>query len=334
MPMVCPQCNGSYAQHIECPTCAVRLQFVGTGGMPIEGETGWQQTPWGRMFIGLVLAQGLGHGLQLLINAGLQATGEGNTLWATFAGLIILHTLQGFSLLVGGAITGAGNARGLLFGSIVGLINGMIFLCLHRVPEASLSEFVLYGQPILHMIFGGLGGWIGTRIWRPLPTVRLVHFPDINPKTGVARQQSEWNPLVGPIAWIRVTAGIALALAGIVYSQWILNWIIDMSQGRLNINSHLQAQLVSWEISALATLLGAGFAGATTPNGLKQGLCVAIGTGAIIAGIHLNNPKIVLETSVFIVSCVSCLSLAGGWFGGQLFPPVYAQRRRSRILED
>jgi len=82
------------------------------------------------------------------------------------------------------------------------------------------------------------------------------------------------------------------------------------------------------EISALVAILGAGFAGATTRNGLKQGLCVGIGASMIVVGIQAGGPRFSLESAVFNVSGIVAISLVGGWFGSQLFPPLSGRKRR------
>src|SRR5262245_51182876 len=112
MSMVCPECHGTYAQSLQCPTCGVRLQYQHAprrhSGLAAPGA--WQHTPWGRVLVGLMLTQGLSYGLQLLCTAGLLATDEeaNRTVWATLFGLVLLQALQGLSLILGGALTGAG----------------------------------------------------------------------------------------------------------------------------------------------------------------------------------------------------------------------------------
>jgi hypothetical protein len=73
MSMVCPQCHGSFSQRLHCPACGVRLEYrtspSARGGAAYAEGPAWQQTPWGRMFIGLLLAQGLYYGLWHLCKA-------------------------------------------------------------------------------------------------------------------------------------------------------------------------------------------------------------------------------------------------------------------------
>ena len=109
-----------------------------------------------------------------------------------------------------------------------------------------------------------------------------------------------------------------------------MEFLLRASNGTLTISSQLQAQLVSMEIAALFALFGAGFAGATTHNGFKQGLCVGIGASMIVLGIQIGGPKFVLESSLATMGGIIIVSLVGGWFGGQLFPPLDPSRRRRR----
>ena len=78
---------------------------------------------------------------------------------------------------------------------------------------------------------------------------------------------------------------------------------------------------------------GRSLAGATTWNGTKQGLCVGIGAIALYVGFELANPKAGLEAMVFAIMCMLGLGLAGGWFGGHLFPPVDPRRRKRRLID-
>ena len=60
----------SYDQRLQCPTCGVRLLYDFRGPRPKttrEPAARWQQTPWGRILIGLVLAQGLYFALYMLL---------------------------------------------------------------------------------------------------------------------------------------------------------------------------------------------------------------------------------------------------------------------------
>ena len=139
--------------------------------------------------------------------------------------------------------------------------------------------------------------------------------------------------LDGPVHWTRVFFGVTVIILGVLWSSTILEWAMQASEGRLGLHSQLQAELVGWEVCAVAILFGAGLAGSCTFNGLKQGLCVGFGAGLVYMGLQFGNPRAVLDKTLLMMACIFFLSLAGGWFGSQLLPPVLAARRRSRILE-
>jgi hypothetical protein len=276
------------------------------------------------LFIGVLVAQGLAQGLQLLFNAGVLAATEETTqsVWRTLFGLLLLQILQSLGVLAGGTLAGAGSKRGTMLGAIVGLVNGVVFVITLQLNGERMTEISLYGLPLLHLAFGTIGGWIGSLIWRPLPTLIIPGSKDEQKLHPSISNGPFFLFLAGPIAWKRVLLGTVIVVAGVLSPKAILDFVLQASQGKLSINSHLQAQLVTWEIIGLITLTGAAIAGATSLNGLKQGLCVGLGASAILAGFQLGRSAALLEQTLFLTGVVMALTLGGGWFGGQLFPPV------------
>jgi hypothetical protein len=335
MAMVCPRCLQAYDQQLLCRDCGCRLQFHAdnlerTSTPPADPEAPWQHTPWGKIVVGLLLALGLSYGLQQLCVAW-QLGGSDTTLagpWSGLGGFVLLLALQGVSLVVGGAITGAGQPRGILYGSVVGLISGGAFLALQRQQGDGQPDALMFTQPVLHALFGMAGGFVGMLIWKPPPTIRLD--TNVQKKT---EPTSSWLTRLfsGRVHYGRVFAGVFVVVAGVVWSKVILEYVLRASNGQLAISSHLQARLIGWEVAALATLLGAALAGATTYNGLKHGLFVGLASAIVILGIHIGNDKLVVQSLAAMLGSVFILSLAGGWFGGQLFPPIFAQRRRGSL---
>jgi hypothetical protein len=283
------------------------------------------------MIVGLLLAQGLYYVLRNLLAAGLLATGDetAGNVWATLSSLLVLQALQAAGVTAAGLLTGAGQRRGFLLGALVGVWNGVFFLLVQCWWQQPLTAINLVGEPILQVAFGAAGGLAGSLIWRPLPSLAITADPR-RPLPAVQVRNAP-SPLAGPVAWARVLTGVALSVGGVVWVDIIREFVLDASEGKLRIDTHLQAYLVTWEISALAMLAGSALAGATTGNGLKQGLCVGLGTGSILLGIRLAGPSVSGQLVLITLISALFLSLAGGWFGSQLLPPVYGPARRRRM---
>jgi hypothetical protein len=285
----------------------------------------WQQTPWGKIVIGLILAQGLSFGLQQVLTAGFLVGGDGENPWNTLLGIVLHHAVFAIGLLIGGGLSGAGQSRGIIYGAFVGLVSGLVSLLIHKYRGESFSSMSIYVEPLMHLAAGALGGALGMLIWRPAPKIDLESSGSTTtvPLTfglGLGKM------FAGPIHFGRVCAGAFVVVVGVVWSHAILEFVLRASN--LAPSSKLQAQLVSMEITALVALLGAGFAGATTRNGTKQGLCVGLAASAIVLGVQISDPKFLLEAAIFTISGIITVSLIGGWFGGQLFPPIDPNRRR------
>jgi hypothetical protein len=335
MAMVCPRCNVSYEQRLQCEACGTRLLYSDRARRPSRPagnpapRTAWQQTPWGRILIGLLLAQGLFFGLRhLLTGVMLAVSGAGGR--QTVQGVVLLQVLQVLTLMAGCVLAGSGQRRGLLLGAVVGVWNGALSALLHSGPAQPLTPVSLAGQLLLQTTFGSLAGWFGCLIWKPLPApgAAVPGAPARKPEA-VGRLGRPRAPLFqGRVAWVRVAAGAALAVAGTLSATLIFDKMIDASGGLLATTHEVQDRIITWEIKALAVLLGGVLAGAGTRNGLKQGLCVGVLTSAILMGIQARYanrwPAIVALTALGSFS----LSLVGGWFGSHLFPPVVKARRR------
>jgi hypothetical protein len=210
------------------------------------------------------------------------------------------------------------------------LTSGILTLFLQNQSGETFNSVIFYVEPLIHLATGAIGGALGMLIWRPTPGLPDLEGSTPTPVLLASFGFSFGNAFSGPVYIGRVCAGAFVIVMGVVWSQAILEFVLRASNGSLALTSKLQAQLVSMEITALVALLGAGFAGATTWNGLKQGLCVGLAASAIVLGVQIGNPKFALETAVFTISGIIGVSLVGGWFGGQLFPPIDPRRRKRR----
>jgi hypothetical protein len=277
-----------------------------------------------------LLAQGIYYALKHLCTAGLlaaQAT-ETQGIPATLAGLLLLQALQAVGVLAAGLLLGAGQRGGFLYGALVGAGNGFFYVLARYVTGKPISAITLLEEPIIPVAVGALGGMLGSLIWRPLPAPALPAGPPRLLPLGPARRQP--SSLDGPIAWARVLAGVVVAVAGALWTDVIREFVLEASEGKLKIETHLQADLVTWEISALAIFAGGSLAGATTRNGVKQGLCVGACTGALLFGSQLASGNATFIAMVLLFASTLSLGLSGGWFGGELLPPILTRTRRRR----
>jgi hypothetical protein len=316
---------------LQCPRCDVRLNFQegDEPGVSPSAPGRWQHTPWGRILIGLILAQGIFHGLRHLCVAWFLASDSNAqaVLWGSLSGLVLFQSLQIVSLFFGALLAGAGQHQGAVYGAVLGIWNG-VFLALVQPLETELMNGVtLYSLPVLHAALGALAGWVGGRIWRPLTPAVVPGASRAVLKT-VTRQRNKW--FVGPIHWPRVIMGTCVAVGGSLWAGLVLDLVKQASNYNLSPGSALQAQVITWEITALAILAGAALAGAATRNGVKQGVVVGLATSVILFGIHLASPRtpsfIILSITMFVPSI---LGILGGGFGSQLLPPLPPARRRS-----
>jgi hypothetical protein len=303
---------------------------------------------WARLIIGLVLAEGLYYGLRQVLHAALTGLGEDPAAFFDgFAGLVTVQSLQGVALLIGALFAGAGQPRGAVAGAVLGIWNAALVLVAQTAFGHRVNDLTLYGVPVLHAFVGALGGGIGSLIWKPLPQLAsLVPAPDPGLKLITPTEKTV------PFAWGRILTGVAIAVGGTVWAHTIRNFVSDASHGALHTDSLLQAQFITWEISTMAILVGAAFAGCTTANGTKQGAAVGVLAGAGIVAVHVALGRNQYPAQEFLLEQLGgvgrivggmtaqiaallmvnafLLSLLGGWFGGQLMPPAGPPKQRLR----
>ena len=335
MPMICPSCRCAFEQRVYCPQCRTQLQYQSDSqrNRALKGLSAWHQSPWGRVALGLGLSQGLFYGLRQLVTAGFLAIGgsDAQTANQALSNLLLLQGLQLVALLLGGILVGAGRRQSLIYGMVLGTWNGVLCILLYPTGGKTFLALSLYGQPLLQAVVGGFGGWLGSRIWKPFEEASApIRAPEKEPYRPKIKPK---NWFAGKIAWGRVITGCAVAIGGTVWADVIFDLIQRAGRGELDLRTQVHAQLLTWEIIALAILGGAALAGATTKNGLKQGMMVGMITAAVLLGLRLAEPVVQWETLAVLVGGSLLLGLLGGGFGGQLLPPVIKQSKRRGIFD-
>jgi hypothetical protein len=182
----------------------------------------------------------------------------------------------------------------------------------------------------MHTVFGAIAGHISSSIWKPLA-------PREEPKAAISFESriigpSQNHPATfsGPVAWLRAAFGAGFAVCGTLFAKKILENIVDVSEGKLTTDSYIQAELITWEIRALAILIGSALAGSGTINSLKQGFVVGLAVSAVHIFGSLGAHALPMDQSIMTVGCALSLGIFGGWFGGQLFP-AYSPTLRVRF---
>jgi len=333
MAMVCTQCNTSHDQRLQCPTCGGRLVYREQRNGPACGARArgyWLQSYFGRITIGLVLAQGLYWSLRHLLTSFLlisQGEEELPALLVSWNGLLVLESLQLLPLLVAGMLGGAGQKHAFILGFLIGLCNSGLCMLLAAFFTHQPSSLSWYGQPLLQGLFGSVGAWTGCMIWKPLVVSTLP--TGAGPFRKIAGRRGR-SLLAGRIAWFRIGLGVLLTVAGVLWAESLFQSVLRASGGSLETASSQQDQIFTWEVKVLAMLFGGALAGATTPNGFKQGLVVGIIAGMIL--LLIPNSRATLLVSILSLFSTFTLSMAGGWFGNQLLPPVIPRSSQRKTV--
>jgi hypothetical protein len=330
MAMVCPRCATTHDQRSQCPGCGIALEFSdGQPSLSANPASRWQHSPWGRILIGLLLAQGLFYGLRHLVAGlllALHGSAEPPDETSVLVGVILIQLLQAVTLVAGGILTGSGQRNGALLGGVVGVWNGVLTGLTPQFAGQGLSTVALFGDPVLQLALGALAGWLGGAIWKPLAL----------PGPAAPRQAPRKTPrrprpplFAGPIAPMRIIFGTLLAVGGCLCAAALFELIDRLSAGDGVASDSVVDLVVTWEIKALALIAGGTLAGSNSYNGLKQGLWVGIFTTLILAALESRSADRWLGVVGLLFISSTALCLAGGWFGSQLLPPVVPTKNRS-----
>jgi hypothetical protein len=351
--MVCPQCNSSFDDSQQCPKCGVGLlysaahRYIEPGRNYSHQAQRWQQSPGGRLILGLGIALGLCYGLLQMGMAFLRAFGIDATTGALdpLVGLILFQSLQAVGILTGGVLAGVGQPRGTVLGGLVGILSGIFMLAgifsgavvtlvqsysaELLTPGTPIHKLIMYALPLQHALVGTMGGFIGGFIWQPdsalaLPLSGSAPRPQTRRRAAEREAFPRW---VGPIAWARVVIGTLVAVVGAINTPRIVDFVLAASENQLQIVTDLENRVAYGEVFGLMILLGGFIAGTTRSNGLKQGTCVGVVVSFVMTGTFLKAGQPVSPTLLLPVLSSLLLAPVGGWFGSELLPPA-ARRQR------
>lgn len=333
MAMLCPICRQEYERSVQCPRCQVAL----VSPILLHGERTedfvpphWTRDPWARTVLGVLLAQGLFFALRKLFTAGVLASaGESEAVLTGPAGLIVAQILQLIGLCVGSVLAGAGQRGGGLYGSMVGVWNGILCMVIQGLQGEAVTPVLLYSQPLIHAAVGAFGGVLGSWIWKPmyvggLASLRRSPLPSVS--------ASFFALTHARIHWFRILIGCVIAVLGHLWADALLHFVLKTAEGHMTLRASVQHTILTLEISALAVFIGGAFAGATTWHGSAQGAWVGLITSAAFVGYQLGYRHMMpSETLLLSVGGILGLALLGGSFGGRLLPPLAPPPPPSRV---
>jgi hypothetical protein len=336
MDRVCPRCRGTTPDTL-CPRCGIRTTTDSAESAAAPDEA----LAVGAWLVGLLLAQGLYYSLSHLVSAYLLARG-GETADTNFwnedlSGLVTRQGLQAGALFVGAMLAAAGQRRGLMIGAFLGLVNSLLLVMLPILFRRSTEEAIWYVQPFLHAFVGAAGGAVGSRVWQPAP--------ELPPLAGDGRAgrnllttvlpERPAETIVESTPWLRIFAGVALAVGGTIGSRMIRDAVVVVGGGK---GREMQSLFITWEITLIAQVMGGAIAGAGTRGGAIYGIWVGLPAAIILAVIqaasavpfHIQTaPSWLLGMSVpegsglaLGVQAIQALVLGalGGWLGSLTLP--------------
>lgn len=309
-----------------------------------------EPTALGRITVGTVLALGLYLGVRKLLAAFmLLSRPDAGEWWLSFQGLSAVYALQAGAVLFGAVVAGASRHNGYSLGFIVGGICGGLFLGYELLAGAPPRTLVLYLQPPVLALLGLAAGAVGSRVWIPRPILNLP-IPSGSKLSSLQLGAEIAEDRPRPTHMVRILAGAAIILIGVVISDQARHFLQKNSGGLLRVESMGQGEFITWQIATLIVLSGGVMAGAGTGAGIRHGiLCGLVGGGAVLGacikfgsalppieywltkmsldGLPLTAPPVL----VAIGGGIMTLALLGGWLGGALFLPLAPAAMRRRI---
>lgn len=311
MQRVCTRCGALATNQFLCPACGGRTVEADGADARDVAPSGDALTFGGGLLVGLVICQGLTYALQHLAIAALlwrSSPAQEVAFWTTLPGLIVQQLAQGVALVVGGMLAGAGQKRGLTVGATLGAINAALLIGLQLLARQRPAEIILYAQPLLHAILGGIAGMLGAVVWRPGPDLGDLEAGNKSPDlltTTLPPVREVTSP--EPLPWGRLLVGTAVAVVGALGAGLIRDLVMSAGGGRGGYEFQ-QSQFITWQIALTAMVVGGGVAGSTTRGGALYGFWA----GMLAAGL--------LAVLAATVDLRLRLSEVAGWFLGAQVP--------------
>lgn len=356
MQLFCPACQAAFPGTQRCPRCGGLLLMPqeAADALPLARPDPLpeppQPTPAGRVLVGGLFALGLYLGLRkLAMGVVLAAHPNPESWWASFEGLVTVCGGQGLAVVFGAVVAAAGRRVGMVFGAAVGGVCGALFLAAELLAGAPPQDLVLYIQPVLLVIVGGIAGVFAARVWGAVP---LLDMPIVDrSKLSSSRFAIEDTSDPGrPTMWVRVLAGAMVMLASVAVAEQVRSGAQKYSGGMLKVTTIGQGRFLTWQIAVFGVLTGGVVAAAGTGAGLRHGLLSGAVGGAGVLGLTALSGQSLGPVEYWLRSLalhdlppdaplallaaaggVTVLGFFGGWLGGMLFLPLAPEHLRRRL---
>jgi hypothetical protein len=283
-----------------------------------------------RLALGVITLLGLYQGLKhLALASAISHTGSTELPLEAQFGLLVAATLSA------SVAAGTVNRRAPLAGLLISAGAAAGFMGPDLAAGTSLPDTWLVGAPLLLILVGTVGGFAGRLIVPPAPRLPTFGRHDFSQATPVKK--------TARVIWWRVGMGVAVAMLGIAYADPIREALAKALSGHAA--SFGSSRLLTWQVSAVAALLGGVAAGVNTRSGLRQGIFAGILAGILAVFSQRVGGSIVefwmdqlqmneagplvtaaLGGSTFFATAI------GGWLGSQVCPPAAAPRKRHEMV--
>jgi hypothetical protein len=355
MQLFCPPCHAAFSNAQRCPRCGGLLLMpqeaaeaaapASKGPPPLP-----RPTPLGRVVIGSVLALALYLGLRrLAMGLVLAVHSDPDGWWSSLDGLTAVCGAQVAAVIFGAMVAAAGRAGGLGYGAIVGGLCGGLFLAAELLAGAPAQSLVLYVQPLLLTLIGGVAGVFAARVWTaapaifmPLPAAALLSSSQFTLETT--------EPTARPTSWLKIIIGASVMVAALVVAEEARSKAQKYSGGLLHVTSVGQGQFLTWQLGMFGAILGGGLAAAGTGAGIRHGLIAGGLAGAGVIGVSISRGEALVPVEYWLsklslggiaptdpaaivgaLGGVLLLGLIGGWLGGALVLPLAPDHMRQQL---
>jgi len=355
MQLFCQACHTAFAGVTHCPKCGGRLlapqeSFIFSGtpkDPPAEHEP---PTLTARIAVGLGVGFGLYLGMRELVSAaGLLDFGGPMDGGVDFV-------LRFVSLLAGAVLAGAGREQGLPAGFGVGAAGAGLLLAadVYTAGGAVAAGWVAPAAAGVIALLAAPAGAVGAAIWPPAPDLpRAVPASTASSRGSslyLLVEESSERDKPRPTLWVRVAAGAAVAAAGLLLSDDIRLWLARGTGGLLQTGGVHRGPVVGFQIAIFLLGLGGVVAAAGSGAGFRHGFLTGLLTAAAlytaarrseqpfpaVDGYFVmfgRTPESILadqRAAAEVLGLTVGLCTAGGWLGGQLFPPLAPKGVRNR----